>query len=199
MSYRKKTLVFIACLCCSAVLLSCSTNQGKKFTPVEKGFLIEKGKTIAVISGRNEDNDIELTESIIKKISEARNLKVIAQSDLKQVIPRYPLNINIIDFSLDSQNKLSPYLSNSSKSAVDVIHKLVKSDYILLIWIDDLAGGYYNGSFSTSAFIATRLISYPQGRIVAYSGNWYDGGEWDDFVKELSKDIVSDINRNIKK
>ena len=200
MIIAKKILPFIACLCFSVVLISCSsTNNGKKFTPVEKGFLIKKEKTLAVLSGRNEDNDIDLTESIIKKISENRNLKVITQSKLKEVIPKYPLNINIVDFNLTSQNKLSSCLSNSSKSAVDVIHKLVKSDYILLVWIDDMTGSYYNGSFSTSAFVATRLISYPEGEIVAYSGSWYNGGEWDSLVKKISKDIVHDINKNIEK
>jgi hypothetical protein len=48
MFYRKKRLTSIVSLCSFVVLLSCGTSQ---LVTVEKGFMLEQGKSIAVVSG----------------------------------------------------------------------------------------------------------------------------------------------------
>lgn len=210
MSCKNKLIVFIVFLTCTSVLFSCkSTDLGKKFTPVEAGFMLEPGKSIAVISGHNDDNDIQLVELTIEKLSATGKFKVLSQPAIRKMIPRYPLNLNLIDFSNSGEKDIfnTPYLDNASKERIDAVQKLVKTDYILVVWIENMQSSYasYYGGGSSSTkwmFIMSRLITYPGGNVAGYSGRWNKDssvfGDWDDFFKDASGNLVKDIIKQTK-
>lgn len=211
MSHVKNFFASTACLFYSIFLFSCSSaDLGKKYTPVDAGFMLEPGKSIAVISGHNDDNDIQLTEMVIEKLSATKQFRVLSQSELKRVIPRYPLNLNIIDFSIvgDKEKRYTPYLNSTSKAAIDAVQKLVKTDYVLVVWIDGMNTqyvSYYGGGGSSikGMLVMSRLVSYPGGNVAGYSARWNEDssilGGWEGFFKDVSKDLVKDIIRNTKK
>lgn len=206
MIIAKKILPFIACLCFSVVLISCSTNKGKKFTPVDEGLLIESGKSIAVLSGNNGDNDIQLAEMISERLIIEGKLKVMPQAEISQRIPQYPLNVNLIDFSYnDKKIKNNPsYLSDLSKAGIDAIQKILKTDYILVVWIDSLSSLPYNDQRAMN--VASRLISYPDAKVVAYSFRWNEKHsycclfpvKWIGVFENASIDLTDEIHKNVK-
>ncbi|PKL16288.1 MAG: hypothetical protein CVV49_17015 [Spirochaetae bacterium HGW-Spirochaetae-5] len=202
MSYIQKIFSFFICLICTMAVLSCSsTNPGRKFTPVEADFMLEPGKSIAVISGHNDDNDIQLTEMVIENLTKSGKFKVLSQSDLKKIIPRYPLNVDLIDFSIadNTEKHFTPYLTVTSKKEIDKIQKLVKTDYILIIWIDGMQTYYHGRTSTTRMFTLSRLIAYPGGNIAGYSAIWNEDSDWEDSFKDSSKNLVKEIIKKTKK
>jgi len=202
----KKILPFFAFICLSVVFISCSTNKGKKFTPVDEGFLIESGKSIAVLSGTNGDNDINLAELISERMIIEGRLKVMPQAEISRRIPRYPLNVNLIDFSYnDKRIKNNPsYLSDTSKAGIDAVQKILKTDYILIVWIDSLSSLPYNDQRAMN--VASRLISYPAAKVVAYSFRWNEKHsycclfpvKWIGVFENASIDLTEEIYKNVK-
>lgn len=207
----KKSFISSVCFFLAVALSSCSsTDLGKDYTSVEPGFMLESGKSIAVISGRNDDNDIQLVEMVIERLSASQKFKVLQQSDIKRMVPSYPLNVNVIDFSIagDIDKRYTPYLSSTSKKAIDAIHKLVKTDYVLVIWIEGMQSQYisdYGGNNSQTNYmlVMSRLISYPDGNVAGYSARWNEDssifGGWEGFFKDVSKNLVKDILNKTKK
>lgn len=205
MHFIKKSLISTVYFFSAVVLLSCSsTDLGKKYTSVEPGFMLEPGKSIAVISGRNDDSDIQLVEMVTEKLSASKKFKVLQQSEIKKMVPRYPLNVNVIDFSIagDKDKRYTSYLNSTSKEAIDAIHKLVKTDYVLVVWIEGMQAqsvSYYGGGSSQTNYmlVMSRLIAYPGGTVVGYSARWNEDstifGDWENFFKDVSKGLVKDI------
>lgn len=210
MFYVKKIKVFIMCLLCISFFYNCSSaDLGKKYTPVESGFMLEPGKSIAVISGRNDDNDIQLTEMVSEKLTATKKFKVLQQSDIKKMVPKYPLNLSVIDFSIagDQAKRYTPYLTSTSKTAIDAVHKSVKTDYILVVWIEGIQSqnvSYYGGGGNQTNYmlVMSRLISYPEGNVAGYSARWNEDssifGGWEGFFKDVSKSLVKDIINKTK-
>lgn len=199
------TLSFISAI----VLLSCSsTDVGRKFTPVETGFMLDSGKSIAVISGHNDDNDIQLAEMITEKLTATGKFKVLTQSEITKKMPQYPLNYNVIDFVISGEDdrNYSPYLNNSSKERIDALQKQVKADYILVVWIEGMNEFQSRNATSRHMFVKSRFITYPAGNVSAYSNRWNkDNGcclfgisDWDDVFNIQSSDLVKEMIKNTK-
>lgn len=211
MPYVKKVSVFVLSLFFTCLFSCSSTDLGKKYTPVEPGFMLEPGKSIAVISGRNDDNDIQLAEMVTEKLSAAKKFKVLQQADIKKMVPKYPLNLSVIDFSIagDKDMRYTPYLTSTSKAAIDAVQKILKTDYVLVVWIDGMQSqnvSYYGGGGSQTNYmlVMSRLVSYPGGSVVGYSARWNKDysvvfRDWEDFFKSVSDSLVNDILNKTKK
>ncbi len=182
-----------------------SADRGRKFMSVDSSLMLETGKSIAVISGRNDDNDIELTEMVIEKLTASGKFKVLPHSEVKKTVPRYPLNINLIDFYLaeDNEKRYTPYITKTSKEAIDAVQRLVKTDYVLVVWIDYIGawkGSNPGGGESASKYmlVMTRLLSYPGGTLEGFSSRWNENNDiifsdWEDFFGDVSAELVKEI------
>ena len=193
---KKKLKAFILCMICITTVLRCSSTG--KFTTVASDYRIDPEKSIAVFSGQNDDNNIQLAELIAEKFSATGKFKVLSQADIEKLVPRYPLNLNFIDFSYinDKDNSYSPaYVSRYCKAQIDTVQKLVKTDYILIVWIDQM-----EQSGSKMMFIRSRLFAYPGGIPTGYSNRWNGNSHcclapkgWGNLFKNSSIDLVEEI------
>ncbi len=197
---------FITGTCFIFFILSCgTTNEGRKFTLVDPDFNIKSGKSIAVINGHNDDNSINYAEMITNSISKTGKLKALSQAEIIKKIPRYPLNIDLIDFISkdDSPNQKSYYMSETSKKSIDVIQKQLNTDYILVVWVDQVFT--MQNMTQRALIVSSRLISYPESKVIGYSRRYNENHSYcclvtvnwnsvfnnsvDDFLEELFKNI----------
>ena len=200
MTFMKKIPYFMAYLIFAAVLLSCSTadKKGRKFALVEKDLFLQSGKSIAVVSGCNNDNDFQITKLMSDKLSASGKFKVLPQSQISKMVPMYPLNYNIIDFSAT----VSTNLSETSRAKIDSLQKSLKTDYILVIWISDMATV---NRFHRAMILSSRLISYPEGNVVGYSDRLNDKassvlfqGSWEELFEIASNELLKEVLKNTK-
>lgn len=204
MLFSKNTLSVFVWISLSAIILSCGTNQ---FRTVNKEYLFDPDKSIAVVSGYNDDNSITFAEMISEKLVAEGRFKVLSQEVISQKIPKYPLNINLIDFSIPDkdQRRNTQFLTQSSKDNIDALQKIVKADYILVVWVDRIVDD--NGTLKL--FLLSRFIEYPGGDIVGYSNEWNDKssmvycsclrGSWLTLFKHTTSDYVDEIIEITKK
>lgn len=169
MSYKEKVITMMVCIICTAYSLSCTSYRGKKFTSVDNGFKLEQGKSIAVFSGTNDDNSIHLAEMISERLAKEGKYKVITQSEISKKISRYPLNTNLVNFDNANDETLlhPPYVNENSKNNIDSFQKIIKADYILVVWISRTITS--NNVTEREMIVISRLISYPMGNVVGYS------------------------------
>jgi hypothetical protein len=202
----KNTVRFLISMSVIVTITGCFQDLGRKYEPVSAGFMLDPNKSIAVLSGHNDDSNIGLTEMVIEKLAASGKFKVMAQNDIKKSIQDYPLNVNLVDFTIagNVEKRYTPYISDTSKRAFDAAGKNLKTDYVMVVWIDNMK------SVSTSNFnspsnisetkamcIMSRVIAYPEGKIVGYSARWNESsamlGNWENFMKNAAQDLVQEI------
>jgi hypothetical protein len=165
-------------------LVSCASTQNTIFEltgnnpPINSGkeadvnistgkkLEIKKNATIAVISGTSNDFDTNLARFMTIELKSKSALQVIDQKEISKIIPNYPYIIK--DFgSLNSEYGNSPWLSEKSKSELNVIQKTLKADYLLFFWTNYI---YYGGCLSNMNITAlSRFIRYPESDVIGYS------------------------------
>ena len=174
---------FITGTCFISFLLSCgTTNEGRKFTLVDTDFNIKSGKSIAVINGHNDDNSINYAEMITNRISKSGKLKALSQAEITKKISRYPLNVDLIDFipNDDSPNQKSYYISETSKKSIDYIQKQLNTDYILVVWVDQVFT--MQNMTQRALIVSSRLISYPESKVIGYSHRYNENHSYCCFI-----------------
>lgn len=123
-----------------------------------------KSGTIAVLSGTQNDTDVRLAQLITERLKEKKLFQVISQNDITRSIPKYPLNI------VDSKDSaVAKDLSLKSKGALENLQKKIKSDYLMVVWSEGILARESQGITKFYVDFNSRLIEYPNGRIIGYS------------------------------
>ncbi len=144
------------------------------FDVVDEQYRVKPG-ALAVLSGNNSDFDFRLADALTKKLSQKSILKLMTQEDIIRRIPNYPSDI-VSSGSADTAIDSAPYsFSRRDKARLDAIHAQLNTDYVLVIWSNNLAKvtsintGCLMVNYSYSGSFYTRLFEYPSGKVVGYS------------------------------
>lgn len=195
MIQKKIKKLFIICII--ALLFSgCSPfKKGIYYDSMNKNYKHTPGKKMAVISGGSHDGDQILAETITEKLSKSGKFKMMNQTDIAKILPKYPLNFHAIDFKITEKNDEDSitYTSESSKSRFKDIQRALKVDYLFVVWSEGLAvktvfSSQTGSSTTMYASALGRMMEYPSGDLVGYSGLWkiYTLGFIDNFRSKES-------------
>ena len=165
----------------SFMLWGCASSPYAYFKPCPEERKFVPQKKIAVVSGRSDELSIALAGKIGKEIEKTNLFTVLSQEDIRKRIPKYPDEVDIIDFSLVKNNDLedkkrTPWMSDGSKSTVDDIARKLKVDYVYIVWTENIISTIKEFETLFEMPYLSRMVEYPSGEVVAYSWVWAHKG-----------------------
>ncbi len=122
---------------------------------------------ITVVSGNGTSQEILLTDSLIQGLKTG-GYQVLDRDQISRLIPIYPCSIIQNDFS-DETALDSPWLSEENLRRMDTVRQKLGVNLILLTWVAGVQTSTSQGLTKCSTLVATRLISYPDRQVVAYT------------------------------
>jgi hypothetical protein len=188
---------------------NCFSHMGKKYEAIDSNFMLDSGKSISVLSGRIDDTDVLLSDTLRKQLSVSGKFKVMPEDEMRKRIKEYPFKSHLIDFRIINDieyNKecFTPIMNETSKKRIDEIQKSLQTDYVMVVWIDTTRV-VTSSTFTSPSniinsgqmFVVSRIYSYPDGKLVGFSARWFDTSSIfsseDDIIKETSADIMDQV------
>ncbi len=180
MKYNKgnKKYFLLSFLLAAGIFSGCVSvsNDDDTFGLVEKNQKIKAG-SIAVLAGSGDEMTIKIAESITRQLSEKSTFSVIEQKDITKLIPSYPVTfMEQEDLREDTWELSRRYLTGKNQAVVDAIQKVLKTEYILLVWAEEFNTGttgcciLYSPWFNNYRILMySRLVKYPSGGVIGLS------------------------------
>jgi len=177
------------------MLNGCASSSYFKLTENQKPPI--EPDTIAVISGFSDEFNKYFVNKLTEELGKTK-FKVITQDQITMMFKEYPFDI--INFKCKDKKFDKPYISDETKNIVDGMQSRLKTNYILLAWIEDITivSDQYGKRLQMKFF--TRLIKYPESKVVGYSFlHYYQslGLFGQDSRSKAAKELIGYISKNI--
>jgi len=161
-------LILLMLVAGATLLAGC--GGGHPFEFLDAGYS-PKGTTVAVVSAGADDATERFAQHMTKNLQEKSTLKVLSQSQVAQRVGKYPLNIKSGNPQNDNWDK-PVWFSSKDAGRVASVAAAVKTDYVLLMWVDKISRvtTYSQSGASTSytAIVIGNLVDR-KGRPVGFS------------------------------
>jgi len=172
-----------------------SSNSFFKFNEGQNPPIIPD--TIVVISGFSDEFNKYFVNKLTEELGKTK-FKVITQDQITMMFKEYPFDL--INFKCEDKKFDKPYISDETKKIVDGMQSRLKTNYILLAWIEDITivSDQYGKRLQMKFF--TRLIKYPESKVVGYSFlHYYQslGLFGQDSRSKAAKELIGYISKNI--
>lgn len=160
-------------------ITSCNPNL-KTFDLVDENYKFKPG-SIAVIAGKNKDQDYKLARKITSELTKRSSFKVMSQDTISQRIRNYPYNDIVGKWGTPppARDKGNwAWFSPANRAAVRVVQRQLGVRYVYVVWSNHLGSStVYNsqGGSSTTYKVVVygRLLSNPGGNVRGYTVNSY--------------------------
>ncbi len=177
------------------MLNGCASSSYFKLTENQKPPI--EPDTIAVISGFSDEFNKYFVNKLTEELGKTK-FKVITQDQITMMFKEYPFDL--INFKCEDKKFDKPYISDETKNIVDGMQSRLKTNYILLAWIEDITivSDQYGKRLQMKFF--TRLIKYPESKVVGYSFLHYYkslGLFGQDSRSKAAKELIGYISKNI--
>lgn len=124
--------------------------------------------TLVVVAGSSSESDVRLAELLSEQITKETKFKVMSQSAVFKKIPQYPFDI--VSDQYNEKNRNSTWMSKNMKNSLAKYQKILGTQYILLVWTDNLSITLTNNSLSSFGVnFMSRLVKYPSQSVIGYS------------------------------
>lgn len=199
------SLIFLIFSC---ITMSTGNKKKSDFSFINKDINFENG-TICVIPGIGSKVSKYLSKEIIKNLKTNSSLLVKDYS--------YADNIILLDQNFIKMQKINNYdLSDEELFNLAKNQKLLKCDFIYLVWINNLTKIEVGGTAKYKADVIGCLIKYPENKQIGYTKNIFintakntyfnkanDNKEVENLLKNaslsISKEFIKETNSyNIK-
>jgi len=156
--------ILLIALTLSLTLLFSCREGGHVFDMVRKGETITPG-TIAVIAGKNKDQDYQLAKKLTEHINTIQVYRVMSQDQLSEVLPNYPYQDIIDEWGNHPKSGGNPaWFSSANKELVRRAQIRIKTKYVFVVWTERMA---VSNSYSIVTY--GRLLAYPENRVIGYT------------------------------
>ncbi len=169
---RRQLRRIITVIAFFAVLAGCTVVP--RFELVDEKYSMKPG-TIAVISGNNRMFDLDLAETVTAKLKSQSTLIVMDQGRIKSQLKQYPADLISVVAGSELYNSSPHWFSPSDAERIAAFQKQLMTDYIMVVWGENLGRGVQlGGLFAVRRIylnnIHMRLFAFPSKKIVAYAG-----------------------------
>jgi hypothetical protein len=153
-----------------------------------------KNKSIAVLAATRDNETVLICNAINNELSKQTNFKVLDNTEIKKLIPQYPLKVKgPYDFAFKS---IADNYKLTDLERVKEIQGKLKTDYILFLWCPsrfvDEKGTYY---IIMQGFSKSQKDYFASGKYrINHSGKQLILGAPDSF-----KDMVNDFSKKFAK
>ena len=91
--------------------------------------------SIAVISADTSELTVRVAENLTRELKERSTFKVLSQEEVRRRVGKYPVTIK----AGQPENEDNPvWFAKGEKAKVDAMHAQLKTDYVFVVWTDNL-------------------------------------------------------------
>jgi len=126
--------------------------------------------SIAVISADTSELTVRVAENLTRELKERSTFKVLSQEEVARRVGKYPVKIK----EGKPENPDKPvWFAKGEKARIDSMQTQLRTDYLFLIWTDNLRKitrtGRGGSSVTYSVDVYGNLIEYPKSRAIGYT------------------------------
>ena len=126
--------------------------------------------SIAVISADTSELTVQLAGNLTRELKERSTFKVLSQEEVARRVGKYPVTIK----GARPENPDKPvWFAKGEKAKVDAMQAQLKTDYVFVVWTDNLRKSVRSGqggsSVTYSIDVYGNVIEYPKSRAIGFT------------------------------
>ena len=129
-----------------------------------------RSSSIAVVSADTSELTVQLAESLTRELKARSTFKVLSQEEVARRLGRYPVKVK--PGTPDNPDK-PIWFAKGEKAKVDSMQAQLKTEYVFLVWTDNLRKvtrtGQGGSSVTYSVDVYGNLVEYPKSRAIGYT------------------------------
>ncbi len=188
-------LVLLA-LCASPLLSGCCGGTPHPFELYDEKTTIRAG-SIAVISADRSELTVQVADNLTRELQERSTFKVLSQEQVARRLGKYPVTIK--QAKTDNWDK-PVWLVKGEKARVDAMQAQLKTDYLFVVWTDNLRkvtrSGQGGSSVTYSIDVYGNVVEYPKSQAIGFTSFARNQGQ---SCCLFGKSEGDDINEMLKK
>ena len=129
-----------------------------------------RSSSIAVVSADASDLTVQLADSLTRELKARSTFTVLSQEEVARRLGRYPVKVKL--GTPDNPDK-PVWFAKGEKAKVDSLQAQLKTDYVFLVWTDNLRKitrtGQGGSSVTYSVDVYGNVVEYPKSRAIGYT------------------------------
>ena len=168
-SCSSRFLRYLAFFCLLTVLSGCCGGTPYPFALYDDKTVI-RSSSIAVVSADTSELTVRLADDLTRELKTRSTFKVLSQEEVARRLGRYPVAVK----PGTPENPDKPvWFAAGEKAKVDSLQAKLKTDYVFLIWTDNLRKitrtGQGGSSVTYSVDVYGNVVEYPKSRAIGYT------------------------------
>jgi hypothetical protein len=156
-------------LYCIMLVQGCCGGTPYPFALYDEKTVI-RSSSIAVVSADTSELTVRLADSLTRELKERSTFKVLSQEEVARRVGKYPVKIK----EVKPENPDKPvWFAKGEKAKVDSMQTQLRTDYLFLVWTDNLRKivrtGQGGSSVTYSVDVYGNLIEYPKSRAIGFT------------------------------
>ena len=129
-----------------------------------------RSSSIAVVSADTSELTVQLADSLTRELKARSTFKVLSQEEVARRLGRYPVKVK--PGTPDNPDK-PIWFAKGEKAKVDSMQAQLKTEYVFLVWTDNLRKvtrtGQGGSSVTYSVDVYGNVVEYPKSRAIGYT------------------------------
>jgi hypothetical protein len=129
-----------------------------------------RSSSIAVVSADTSELTVQLADNLTRELKARSTFKVLSQEEVARRLGRYPVKVK--PGTPDNPDK-PIWFAKGEKAKVDSMQAQLKTDYVFLVWTDNLRKvtrtGQGGSSVTYSVDVYGNVVEYPKSRAIGYT------------------------------
>jgi len=129
-----------------------------------------RSSSIAVVSADTSDLTVMLADNLTRELKARSTFKVLSQEEVARRLGRYPVKVK--PGTPDNPDK-PIWFAKGEKAKVDSMQAQLKTEYVFLVWTDNLRKvtrtGQGGSSVTYSVDVYGNVVEYPKSRAIGYT------------------------------
>ena len=168
--FRRSSAAYIfLALCMLGTLSGCCGGTPYPFALYDEKTVI-RSSSIAVVSADTSELTVQLADSLTRELKARSTFKVLSQEEVARRLGRYPVKVK--PGTPDNPDK-PIWFAKGEKAKVDSMQAQLKTEYVFLVWTDNLRKvtrtGQGGSSVTYSVDVYGNVVEYPKSRAIGYT------------------------------
>lgn len=166
---RFSALYIFLAVCMVGALSGCCGGTPYPFALYDEKTVI-RSSSIAVVSADTSELTVQLADNLTRELKARSTFKVLSQEEVARRLGRYPVKVK--QGTPDNPDK-PVWFAKGEKAKVDSLQAQLNTDYVFLVWTDNLRKitrtGQGGSSVTYSVDVYGNMIEYPRSRAIGYT------------------------------
>lgn len=168
--FRRSSAVYIfLAVCMLGTLSGCCGGTPYPFALYDEKTVI-RSSSIAVVSADTAELTVQLADNLTRELKARSTFKVLSQEEVARRLGRYPVKVK--QGTPDNPDK-PIWFAKGEKARVDSMQAQLKTDYVFLVWTDNLRKvtrtGQGGSSVTYSVDVYGNVVEYPKSRAIGFT------------------------------